>query len=275
MDTTVKPVFLLADSNLLFWKDDEGSFVERIHSLVLEDRESEEPIKAAYIGASNGDNPDFYDIFIAAMQQVEITDCRMIPSEPTDEDIAFLENADFILLAGGDTEMGWKVIEDKFQKIIVERYYKGTVLMGVSAGAVQLGLKGWKEPRLDTLFDTFQLVPAVIDVHDEESDWDGLKATVEKLGGYTRGFGVPSGGAAVYHPDWSFEAVRHHLVEFSHVEKELKRSLILPSDKSSAIRGPEKVDDDSERKVISPDDILNSGIDLPPGIIDAQAEVVE
>jgi peptidase E len=244
METDVKPIFLLADSQVLFYRGNSGDqnreepFMERIRRLI-ETTNPEGPFKAAYIGASNDDTPEYYDIFTAAMSQVGISrdQCRMIPSQTTtEEDLQFLEQADLVLLAGGDVEKGWNVIKEKFQKIVLDRYYNGAVLIGISAGAVQLGLRGWTEdqPLQDHLFETFQLVPAVISAHDEENDWDGLRTIVEHMGAFTRGFGIPTGGAAAYHPDWTFEAIRHPLVEFAHVkddgeEIEFKRSMILPS----------------------------------------------
>lgn len=244
METKVKPIFLLADSQVLFFRGtdtDSGReelFMERVRRL-LANGDPEQPVKAAYIGASNGDKPEYYDIFLAAMNQVDISpaQCRMIPSLSTSkEDLEFLESSDLILLAGGDVEQGWKIIKEKFQEIVVNRYYNGAVLIGISAGAVQLGLRGGTEggPINDSLFETFQLVPAVVSAHDEENDWDGLRAVVEHMGAFTRGFGIPTGGAAAYHPDWSFEAIRHPLVEFSFVKDdsenvEFKRSMIFPS----------------------------------------------
>jgi len=253
----VKPIFLLADSQVLFWQDKRGLFMERIRQLMEEDK-SEGPCKAAYIGASNGDKPEYYEIFLAAMNQVGIADdeCQMIRSKRTrKKDYKFLEEANLVLLAGGDIEKGWNIIKEKFQQQVVDRYYNGAVLIGISAGAVQLGMRGWKEgePALDSLFETFQLVPAVIDVHNEESDWANLHMVVEHMGSYNRGFGIPAGGAAAYHPDWSFEAIRHHLVEFSYVKDdhektEFKRSMIIPPE-SQYPELSEKGDDTPNSKV--------------------------
>ncbi len=245
--TNIKPIFLLADSQLLFWRGKEIPLMERIHKILQEDK-PEGPFKAAYIGASNGDKPEFYDIFLAAMGQVGIPteNCRLIRSKKTNEkDFTFLEEADLILLAGGNIEKGWNIIKEKFQQRIVDRYYKGAVLIGISAGAVQLGLRGWKESKrpVEGLFETFQLVPAVIDVHNEESDWHELACMVDYLGSFNRGFGIPYGGGAVYHPDWSFEALRHHLVEFAFVKLEdnnvtFKRSLIIPGEPTGPTEPP-------------------------------------
>ena len=113
-------------------------------------------------------------------------------------------------------------IKDK----IVERYYAGAILLGVSAGAVQLGLKGWDEAGEKT-FDTFRLVPFVVDVHDEPS-WTGLLRAVPKAGEHARGFGIPAGGGALYHPDYSVEPVRHPLTEVEATESGLRQALLLP-----------------------------------------------
>lgn len=243
----IKPIFLLADSQLLFWRGKDGLLMERVRKIMEQDKPGG-PFKAAYIGASNGDKPEYYDIFLAALNQVGIPEeqCRLIRSKKTGpKDFEFLKEADFILLAGGNIEKGWTIIKDKFQQNIVDRYYKGAVLMGISAGAVQLGLRGWQEGKrpVEGLFETFQLVPAVIDVHNEESDWHDLATIVDYLGSFNRGFGIPSGAGAVYHPDWSFEAVRHHLVEFAFVKLEgdevtFKRSLIIPGEPTGPTEPP-------------------------------------
>ncbi len=131
-----KPLYLLADSQMFFWKDDSGSLARRIRA----DLDSSSP-KAAYLGASNGDQPEFYSLFLAAMEMMEVSDCRLVPFQPSREDIMFLEKADLIVLAGGDVERGWKVFEQNgLKELISRRRYDGALLIGVSAGAVQLGL---------------------------------------------------------------------------------------------------------------------------------------
>ncbi len=132
----IKPLYLLADSQLLFVKNGGDSLAERIRA----DLDSANP-KAAYIGASNGDQPEFYSLFQAAMESMGISNCRLVPSQPSREDISFLENAELIVLSGGDVERGWQVFEQNGLKELVPRKrFDGAVLMGVSAGAVQLGL---------------------------------------------------------------------------------------------------------------------------------------
>jgi hypothetical protein len=238
--STIKPIILLADSQLLFWHDEEGRpFLERARTAV----EAEEPgkdLKAAYLGASNGDAPEFYELFLAAMGEVGVRDCRHVPAQPAAEDLAFLDQADLILLAGGDIDRGWQAFQASgVQQKIVERYYGGAVLLGLSAGAAQLGLKGWSEAD-QTIFDTFRLVPFVVDAHDEPG-WVRLMQIVPKAGEHARGIGIPSGGGAIYHPDFSVEPVRHPLTEVSQTEEGVVRQALLFPGEHHEIEGAEEV----------------------------------
>lgn len=267
---SIKPIFLLADSQILFWHQKDGLFIQRFKETILSDENRPEgDITAAYIGASNGDKAEYYDIFTAAMNQIGITQCRHIKAKPTSEDYTFLRTADLVLLAGGSTAKGWNAItRSELQEKIVKCYHNGAILVGISAGAIQLGLRGWKASRRipKDLFETFQIVPAVIDVHDE-SDWKFLGKVVRHLGKTNRGFGIPAGGGAAYHPDWSFEAIRHHLIEYSFLDDQVKRSLVFPSKEGMA---EEPADPDDRRgTIIKPDEVLTSGIiDIDPEILE-------
>jgi len=232
-DFPVKPIFLFADSQILFWQGGEGLVLERIKETIYSQKSSKQKIKAAYIGASNGDEEDFYDIFLAAVAQVGISpkDCMMIKSKPSEAEKDFLTEADLILLAGGDVKLGWDVMtENGVREAIVECYHNGAVLIGISAGAVQLGIRGFSETgerKVEDMFTTFQLVPFVIDVHDD-SQWERLSEAVKNGDDHCRGFGIPSGGGAVFHPDWSMEAIRHPLAEYSLFPEGLKNSMVFP-----------------------------------------------
>ena len=240
--SNIKPIFLLADSQLLFWREED---------------EPGKEIRAAYIGASNGDAPEFYDLFKAAMSEVGIRQTRMIPSEPSADDMEAMDQAELILLAGGDTRRGWEAFQaNGLQQKIVERYYAGALLMGVSAGSVQLGLKGADGQGM---FDTFRLVPFVVDAHDEPN-WTLLTRVVPKAGEHVRGFGIPSGGGAVYHPDYSMEPIRHPVVEVSvSDEGQVRQALLFPGETVEA--------DAEERRTFSPEvqALLQEAGVTPPG----------
>lgn len=228
MSTPYKPIFLLADSQLLFSRKEDYFFTCLLES--LKDATDKGDLKGAYIGASNGDNPDFYQIFVAACQTIDIHDCRMISSEPSKEDYKYLDEAALILLAGGDIKRGWDTfVKNGFNQKIIDRYNDSAVLMGVSAGAVQLAQKGWNKSQQGKLFSTFGLVPFIIDVHDGPL-WEHLHKIILKEGEYAKGIGISMGGGAILHPDGAIEAIRHPLVELTVSDETIRQSLILPSD---------------------------------------------
>ena len=171
-------------------------------------------LKAAYIGASNGDNPDFYAIFVAAMEGAGVFDCGMISSAFSESEQAFLNDADIILLAGGDVEAGWRVfLNNGLSEHIVRKYFEGATLIGVSAGAVQLGLCGLAADG--SLIETLKLVPFIIGAHEESDNWKTTIALLRLSATGTTAIGLPLGGGAIYHPDHTVEPLRRPLVELS------------------------------------------------------------
>jgi cyanophycinase len=204
----LQPLYLLADSQLLFWKRQDRLLLET----ALDGFARDTPLRAAYIGASNGDRPEFYEIFEAAVDAMGITNRRMIDSSFGPDDCAFLERAQLIVLAGGDVRRGWNIFEKTGMKdVILGRHAQGAILVGISAGAVQLGRYGIVEtPQSPTieLLDVFKLVSVVIDVHDERAEWARLSRTIHVLEGAASGLGIPSGGGVIVHADTTIEPLR-------------------------------------------------------------------
>jgi hypothetical protein len=224
----VKPLYLLADSQLFFWKSGGDSLAERIRA----DLDSGKP-SAAYIGASNGDQPEFYSLFVAAMESMEIPDCRFVRSQPSPEDTAFLGEAGLIVLSGGDVERGWHVFEQNGLKELLPRLrYDGAVLIGVSAGAVQLGLGHLSNAAQPKQIDLFRFAPFYVGAHDEGNDWFDLRALVNLSRSDTRGIGLPAGGGAVYHPDGTLEPLRKPLIEIVKEDSKITENLMGPLDPS-------------------------------------------
>jgi cyanophycinase-like exopeptidase len=231
MSTPAKqPVYLFADSQLLFWKPRGKRLLEGVIA-----SPTDAPLAAAYIGASNGDREEFYSIFEAAMDAVGITERRMIRASFGSEDREFMERAQLLLLAGGDVQQGWSTFEKTGMKQqILDRYAQGATLVGVSAGAVQLGRRavvGTEESASLELIDVFNLVPALIDVHDERREWARLSRIVHMLEGTVTGLGIPTGGGIVAHPDGTLEALRRPVDEFSWDGTRIKQSILLPTEK--------------------------------------------
>ena len=224
--TKQAPIYLLADSQPLFLSKGGVSLLSRIKTDI-----DKSTIKAAYVGASNGDEPAFYGIFTEAMTAAGIDDLRMISAFFEPEDKAFFAEADIILLAGGDVDLGWKTFQAVgLDDAIRERHQAGATLIGVSAGAVQLGMFALKNSsQKKETFNTLQMIPLCIGAHEEASEWVNLKTLSSHSKGWPRGLGIPFGGAVICHPDQTFEAVYQPAHEWTYLEEEqvFKESLIM------------------------------------------------
>ena len=235
MDTPLQAPLLLADSRLLFWQPEGRAYLRS-----LWDRRSvPPPATGAYLGASNGDKPEFYELFEAAMTLAGVASTRAIPTRPTGDDLAYLESAELVLLAGGHPGRGWRAFEAAdLPRRLVARYLGGAQLIGVSAGAVQLGLYGDAGPG--ELFSGLRLVPYVIDVH-QDPEWSRLRSTLDRARAFhprgegeppqsepppLRGLGIPSGGGALFHPGGELEPVERTLVGLADPHGE--PSLLVP-----------------------------------------------
>lgn len=221
----VSPIYILADSQLLFWRNKNGLFLKTI----LNHISSNNPL-AAYVGASNGDEKAYFQIFESAMEQIGINNCQMISMNFTKADKDNIKKADIILLAGGDPKNGWDIFtKHGVDRIVCNRYREGAVVIGVSAGAVQLGSRVLQENTAgqNELFETFNLVPYIIDVHDEKSDWSKLERTIEVSDKKERGLGVRAGSGFIFYPNHAIEPVRYNLVELTHGESGITPGLLF------------------------------------------------
>jgi cyanophycinase-like exopeptidase len=156
----------------------------------------------------------------------------MIPSSPSEEDVAYLDQADIILLAGGDVETGWRVFEETgLKERIAKRYFEGATLIGVSVGAVQLGWCGWSEDvptSPESIIDTFKLVPFVISTHDEDREWEPLIMALRLLEGRVHGIGIPTGSGIIFHSDRSIQPFRYAPHEFTYRDNKIIHNILLP-----------------------------------------------
>ena len=97
--------------------------------------------QCGYIGVSNGDVSDFYDICVGAMERLGVTDVVHVTGENAAQLAA---SADILVLAGGDTDAGMAAMRARGMDALVRAVYaRDGVLVGISAGAVQLGLDGF------------------------------------------------------------------------------------------------------------------------------------
>lgn len=219
-----RSIYLLADSRLLFRSaDGERGLAERIRA----DLPPGVPHQAAYLGASNGDEPAFYEIFEAAMDLFGIARRRHIRASPSEEDLAYLAACHLILLAGGDVGSGWHAFETSGSaRVVAEGYRNGALLIGISAGAVQLG-QGWLEPESKSFLRTFGLLPFLIDAH-AEPDWRHLRQSLQHAPDYVGGLGIPFGGGAVVAPDMTVEPLEKPVIELFRRDEAVQEALLLP-----------------------------------------------
>jgi cyanophycinase len=222
------PVYLLADSQLLFSSPGGRPLLAPAVDAI----ESAEP-RAAYVGAANGDQPEYYSIFEGAMEMAGVRDRRMILSDYSAQDRAYLRSADLIVLAGGDVGTGLRVLrETGMDDDLDERRREGAVLVGVSAGAVQLGAMGWlgDEPADGELAGALEIVPFSVDAHDEARGWRRLRQLVLRSLPGSIGIGVPTGGGIIHHPDGTVEPVGRIAVEFRVEDDRIIESMLYPPD---------------------------------------------
>lgn len=191
-----KPCYLLADSRPLFERSADGA---RFLDDVVMNANSKRP-SVAYIGASNGDNRSVYhDIFLPAFESVDVGERRLIVSRPSADDLLFLAQADIILLAGGSVERGWNIFAGNgLQSLIAQRYRGGAMLLGISAGAVQLGCGGLTEDA-SAVVPTFGFLGLYVGVHEEREAWKSLRLALSLQHPPVHGIGIPSGGGVMFY----------------------------------------------------------------------------
>lgn len=224
----ISPVFLFSDSQLMFWKRNGDLFLKTLLKYVNE----VEP-KAAYIGYSNNNQPEFFEIFRSGMESIGIKHCRMLEEDFSNDDKQFVNEASLILLAGGDVVEGWKKIESTGLKdIVLKRFSEGAVLIGVSAGAIQLGLRatGGAPASESDSTSNFQILPFIVGVHEEADDWVELKAQVLSRGEHAKAIGIPFGSGFAYHPDRTIEPIKSSIVEISVQNRAAVVNILFPND---------------------------------------------
>ena len=223
-----KDIFLLSDSRL-FFQNNSNQLIDSLRKSLCTDENS--IIRAAYIGVSNGSNPDYFEIFIAAMNNVDIHESRMISEDFNTKDKETLRLADLILLAGGDFATGMEIIKSSgIYEALLEKHQTGAVIVGVSAGAVQLGMGSFMN-NSDKFVDTLKLVPYYISVNDDDNHWNQLKKTLNIKDSSYNALGISKGGGIIFKSDYSIEPIDCSANEFcksSTGSGEITHNLIFP-----------------------------------------------
>ncbi|PCJ47581.1 MAG: hypothetical protein COA99_00805 [Moraxellaceae bacterium] len=163
---------LLADSQLLL-SPGKGDMLRAWMNKHLDQRcLSNRPKRAVYIGASNGDLPEFYQMAIEIcaawnINQVIHVQCvaDLVALHPQDVDV--------VLLAGGDVTLGWSFLSQLPIKQWLNDYSADNgVFVGVSAGAIHLSNAYISEHSVAFL----GYHAACIVAHEEREGWPTARA---------------------------------------------------------------------------------------------------
>ena len=190
-------------------------------------------LNAAYFGATSYDKQDYFEIFKEAARTLDFLDEQIIHVSANNarnqQDLVGQRSA-LILLSGGDTRAGWHVMQSSGLATAIRRAAaEGAVIVGVAAGAVQMGLDGYEMRSIaspffmgtdnnlpmsspDTRsapnpsFPTLGIVPYVLGAHDEEHDWYDTRRALLGLPDQTIAIGLTYGSGMIVHDFWSVTA---------------------------------------------------------------------
>lgn len=201
------PIYLLGDSQPLFWRHAGQPYFSQILASQQKSNNHEAQNQGAknlavYIGASNGDLREYFYVFSEAM--ADFSETLWLKADTLDQQDRLLE-ADLILLAGGDVELGWEFIAP-LKPQLEAAHHSGTVLVGVSAGAIHLGAQWWhKDESQLKMLDTLAFVPALVAAHEEAVDWQPIRSAILAAAnqqvpdaGRWPALGLPFGSAVSY-----------------------------------------------------------------------------
>ncbi len=180
---------LLADSQPLFQSDVLKDFLA--HSI-----RRKQLATGVYIGASNHDRPEFYQLAVGAFERFSITrHCHLQAADERALDI--IDEPALIILAGGELSPGWRYLNQaKVRGWLVTQQQLGSVFVGISAGAIHLtsGI-GHSGLRINYL-NWFDIATTV---HEEAEQWPSLSAAQQA--GVERVIGIPFGEGVIISAD--------------------------------------------------------------------------
>jgi peptidase E len=183
---------------------------DKLHDRAFE-RAGARPL-VAWIGAANADQRAWYERVATVLRQrygADVQMARTVPSVDFEPDATrrLVDAASMIYLGGGDvTLLAERVRALGLDEQIRRRHREGALLVGVSAGAIGLA-RYWVQFPDDnydlpqpTRFPCIGAVDLAIDCHDEESDWEELRALLdawrrEEPDALVDAYGIPMGGA--------------------------------------------------------------------------------
>ena len=159
----------------------------------------------AYIGAANGDEPQFFLRGEAMLKQAGAGQERLVSLVVEGADTtaakALLSEADLVFVSGGDVEAGMDVLNRHgLTEFLRGLRDKGKPFVGVSAGSIMLAREWvrWPDEDDDATAERFAclgIAPVLCDTHGEGDEWEELVALLALCAQGTTGYGLRSGSA--------------------------------------------------------------------------------
>ena len=158
----------------------------------------------AWVGAANEDSLQWFERNASVLRQRHGADMRRVLTAFADDSQRLVDEAPVLYLPGGDVA----VLAERLRALgldekIRRRHAEGALVVGVSAGAIGL-TRYWVEfpedGRPPYRIPCVGALPIAVDCHDEESDWEELRALLdcwqrEEPGAVVDAWGIPAGGA--------------------------------------------------------------------------------
>ena len=173
--------------------------------------------RVAYVGAASGDNAAFRLLMGRILEKAGAGPVTLAPlcgkRGNLQKATRVLEEADLIMISGGDVEEGMRVLQEKGAVPLLRRLWReGKPLFGVSAGSIMLAREWvrWTDPRNEAsaqLFSCLGLAPVLCDTHGESDGWVELHALLSLCPVGATGFGISSGTALIVEGDGSVSAL--------------------------------------------------------------------
>lgn len=166
--------------------------------------------QVAYLGAANGEHRGWFCQTARALEKryrAAVAHARVGDEAENAEARRIVTESDVIYASGGDVELlAERMRASGLDEVVRARHRAGALLIGVSAGAIGLTSYWVRFPdddeplALPRRFPCIGALPVAIDVHDEASDWEELRALLaawarEEPDAVVEGFGIPTRGA--------------------------------------------------------------------------------
>jgi len=194
---------------------------------------------AVYLGAANQDDENYFAMYQAVAERAGATHCMHVKEKSMGpSDAEFIRNrCCLVILGGGDTPHAWRVfLTHGIDSALHDAIDAGVPVLGISAGAIQLGVVGLTDPdhrirfrgplkpvhgpasgaarapagqdEVEAPYWALGRLPLIAAAHEEANGWAALRAglaSMHAVGLQYAGLGLPYGSGVALLPDGTLE----------------------------------------------------------------------